>query len=165
MCNFKWQPPLIRQNNVVRTHTIKHVMLQSIRKVLWLGGYLTKKMDHIPMQHHNHTNPTIKYIQSLSSHDHFSHHGYYIVPTPRGVSSPAPLTLCPVDRIPRVGRTSISMTMIPLRAGSHYGQILRGEAFGPMRMQKCPKFILSAFTLEAKVQRTSPPKEPRWQYF
>ena len=32
-----------------------------------------------------------------------------------------------------------------LRAGSHYGQTLRGEAFGPMKMQKCPKFVLSAF--------------------
>jgi hypothetical protein len=32
-------------------------------------------------------------------------------------------------------------------------------------MQKCPKFVLSAFTLEAEVQRTSPPKEPRWQHF
>ena len=45
-----------------------------------------------------------------------------------------------------------------LRAGSHYGQTLRGEAFGPMKMQKCPKAVLSAFTLEAEVQRTSPPK-------
>jgi hypothetical protein len=51
-----------------------------------------------------------------------------------------------------------------IRAGSDYGQTLRGEAFGPMKMQKCPKSVLSAFTLKAKVQRTSPPKEPRWQY-
>jgi hypothetical protein len=48
-----------------------------------------------------------------------------------------------------------------VRAGSDYGQTLRGEAFGPMKMQKCPKSVLSAFTLEAEVQRTSPPKEPR----
>jgi hypothetical protein len=30
---------------------------------------------------------------------------------------------------------------------------------------KFPKVVLSAFTLEAEVQRTSPPKEPRWQHF
>jgi len=52
-----------------------------------------------------------------------------------------------------------------LRAGAHYGQTLRGEAFGPMRMKKCPKAVLSAFTLEAEVQRMSPPKEPRLQHF
>ena len=34
-----------------------------------------------------------------------------------------------------------------------------------MKMQRCPKSVLSAFTLEAEVQRTSPPKEPRWQHF
>ena len=54
---------------------------------------------------------------------------------------------------------------ILLRAGSDYGQTLRGEAFGPMKMHKCPKSVLSAFTLEAEVQRTLPPKEPRWQHF
>ena len=52
-----------------------------------------------------------------------------------------------------------------LRVGLHYGQTSRGEMFGPMKMQKCPKSVLSAFTLEAEVQRTSPPKEPRWQHF
>jgi hypothetical protein len=52
-----------------------------------------------------------------------------------------------------------------LRAGSDYGQTLRGEAFGPMKMQKCPKSVLSAFTLKAEVQRMSPSKEPRWQHF
>jgi hypothetical protein len=52
-----------------------------------------------------------------------------------------------------------------VRAGSDYGQTLRGEPFGPMKMHKCPKSVLSAFTLEAKVQRTSPPKEPRWHHF
>ena len=52
-----------------------------------------------------------------------------------------------------------------LRVGSHYGQTSRGEAFGPMKMHKCPKSVLSAFTLEAEVQRTSSPKEPRWQHF
>jgi hypothetical protein len=52
-----------------------------------------------------------------------------------------------------------------LRAGSDYGQTLRGEAFGPMKMRKCPKSVLSAFTLEIEVQMTSPPKEPRWQHF
>jgi hypothetical protein len=52
-----------------------------------------------------------------------------------------------------------------LRAGSDYGQTLRGEAFGSMKMHKCPKSVLSSFTLEAEVQRTSPPKEPRWQHF
>ena len=51
------------------------------------------------------------------------------------------------------------------RAGSDYGQTSRGEAFGPIKMQKCPKSVLSAFTQEAEVQRTSPPKEPRWQNF
>jgi hypothetical protein len=54
---------------------------------------------------------------------------------------------------------------LKIRAVSDYGQTLRGEAFGLMKMHKCPKSILSAFTLEAKVQRTSPPKEPRWQHF
>jgi hypothetical protein len=52
-----------------------------------------------------------------------------------------------------------------LRAGSDYGQTLRGEASEPMKMQNCPKSVLSAFTLEAEVQRTLPPKEPRWQHF
>jgi hypothetical protein len=32
-------------------------------------------------------------------------------------------------------------------------------------MHKCPKATLSAFILEVEVQRTSPPKEPRWQHF
>ena len=54
---------------------------------------------------------------------------------------------------------------VALRAGSDYGQTSRGEAFGPMKMQKCPKFVLSGFTLEAEVQRMSPPNEPRWQHF
>ena len=54
---------------------------------------------------------------------------------------------------------------LTLTAGSYYGQTSRGEAFGPMKMHKCPKFVLSAFTLEAEVQRTSLPKEPRWQHF
>ena len=39
-----------------------------------------------------------------------------IVPTPRGVSNPASLILCPVSIIPRVGRTGISITLIPLRS-------------------------------------------------
>ena len=52
-----------------------------------------------------------------------------------------------------------------IRAASHYGQTSRGEAFGPMKMQKCPKSVLLAFTLEAEVQRMSPPKVPRWQHF
>ena len=38
-----------------------------------------------------------------------------IVPTSRGVSSPAPLILCLMNIIPRVGQTSISITLIPLR--------------------------------------------------
>ena len=47
-------------------------------EVLWLGGHLTKKNDHIPLQHHNHTNPAItKIIQSLNSHGHFGHPDYY----------------------------------------------------------------------------------------
>ena len=48
-----------------------------------------------------------------------------------------------------------------LRANLDYGQTSRGEAFGPMNMHKCPKAVLSAFTLEAEVQRMSPSKEPR----
>jgi hypothetical protein len=56
-------------------------------------------------------------------------------------------------------------TCMKLRTGSDYGQTLRGEAFGPMKMQNCPKSVLLAFTLEAEVQRLSPPKEPRWQHF
>ena len=35
-----------------------------------------------------------------------------IVPAPRGVSSPAPLLLCPKGIIPRVGRMGISITLI-----------------------------------------------------
>ena len=46
-----------------------------------------------------------------------------------------------------------------------YGQTLRGETYGPMKMQNCPKSVLSAFTLEAEVQRMSPPKKPTWQHF
>ena len=38
-----------------------------------------------------------------------------IVPNARGVCSPAPLILCPMNIIPRVGRTGISITLIPLR--------------------------------------------------
>ena len=38
-----------------------------------------------------------------------------------------------------------------MRAGSHYGQTSRGEAFGPMKTHKCSKFILLAFTLEAEL--------------
>ena len=60
----------------------------------------------------------------------------------------------------------VSVVLDPsIRAGSDYDQTLRGEAFGPMDMQKCPKSVLSAFTLKAEVQRRSPPKEPRWQHF
>jgi hypothetical protein len=44
---------------------------------------------------------------------------------------------------------------VAVSAGLDYGQTLRGEAFGPMKMQKCPKSVLSAFTLEAEVQRAS----------
>jgi hypothetical protein len=43
------------------------------------------------------------------------------------------------------------------RASSDYGQTLRGEAFGPMKMHKCPKSVLSAFTLEVEVHKTLPP--------
>ena len=39
-----------------------------------------------------------------------------IVPTPRGVSSPASPILCPGDIILGVGQTSISITLIPLRS-------------------------------------------------
>ena len=38
-----------------------------------------------------------------------------------------------------------------IRAASHYGQTSRGEAFGQMKIQNCPKSVLSAFTLEADV--------------
>ena len=34
-----------------------------------------------------------------------------------------------------------------------------------MKMQKCPKSVLSAFTIEAEVQRASPPKEPGGNIF
>ena len=34
------------------------------------------------------------------------------VPTPRGVSNPTPLLLCPKGIIPRVGQTGISITLI-----------------------------------------------------
>jgi hypothetical protein len=85
------------------------------------------------------------------------------------VSSLGPLqivyvTLNTINGVPQPG-LDCQVTYLQLRTGSNYGQTLRGEAFGPMRMQKCPKSILSAFTLEAEVQRTLPPKEPRWQHF
>ena len=71
-----------------------------------------------------------------------------------------------VNRLSRVDASCglQAPAIIWVRAGSDYGQTLR-EAFGPMKMQKCPKSVLSAFTLEAEVQRMSPPKEPRWQHF
>ena len=40
---------------------------------------------------------------------------------------------------------------LTLRATSHYGQTSRGEAFGQIKMQKCPKSVFLAFTLEAEV--------------
>ena len=51
------------------------------------------------------------------------------------------------------------------RAGSDRAQTLRGSWFGPMKMLKCPKFSLSAFTLGTEVQRMLPSKEFRWQHF
>ena len=61
-----------------------------------------KKSGHIPLQHHNHTNPTnTKNTQTLSSHGYFGYSSY--LPTPRGVSNLAPLILCIVSIIPRVG--------------------------------------------------------------
>ena len=43
------------------------------------------KNDHIPLQHHNHTNPTTtKIIQLVSSHGHFGHPGYYSAHPKRG---------------------------------------------------------------------------------
>ena len=57
------------------------------------------------------------------------------------------------------------MSYFSLLRAAHTSQTSRGEAFRPMKMHKCPKFVLSAFTLEAEVQRTSPPKESRWQQF
>ena len=39
-----------------------------------------------------------------------------IVPTPKGVSSLAPLILCPMDIIPRVGRTGMSIALISMRS-------------------------------------------------
>ena len=37
-------------------------------EVLWLGGHLTKKNDHIPLQHHNYTNPTTTRSSNHSIH-------------------------------------------------------------------------------------------------
>ena len=86
------------------------------REFLWLGSHPTKKNYHLPLQHHYHTNPTTtKIIQSFNSHGHLGHPSF-IVPTPREVSSLAPLILCPLDIIPRVDLTGISITLIPLRS-------------------------------------------------
>ena len=52
-----------------------------------------------------------KYTQLLSVHGHLASL-VTIVPTPRGVSSPAPLVLCPEGIIPRVGQTGIPITLI-----------------------------------------------------
>ena len=69
---------------------------------------------------HTHTNiatmlntTNAKVTQRLSSQLE-GHLGYHvtIVPTPRGISSHAPLLLCPEGIIPRVGRTGISITLI-----------------------------------------------------
>ena len=44
-----------------------------------------KKSDHIPLQHHDHTNPTnTKIIQSLGSHGHFGYSSYYSAHPERG---------------------------------------------------------------------------------
>ena len=34
------------------------------------------------------------------------------------------------------------MNKASLRVGSYYGQTSRGEVFGPMKIQECPKFVL-----------------------
>ena len=55
------------------------------RDVLWLGGHLAKKSDHITLQQPNHTNPTnTKTIQPLGSHGHFGYRGYYSAHPKRG---------------------------------------------------------------------------------
>jgi hypothetical protein len=52
---------------------------------MWTMVSISKKSDHIPLQHYNHTNPTnAKIIQSLSSHGYFGYLGYYNAHPKRG---------------------------------------------------------------------------------
>ncbi len=57
-----------------------------------------------------------------------------IVPTPRGVSSPAPLILCPVDIISRVGRTGISIMLIPKRVSVSSLSLRMDHVGGPLHI-------------------------------
>ena len=53
--------------------------------IRWLGGHIMIKNDHIPPQHHNHTNlTTTKFIQLLNSYGHFDHPGHYNAHPERG---------------------------------------------------------------------------------
>ena len=72
-----------------------------------------------------------------------------IVPTPRGVSSHAPLLLCPEGIIPRVGRTCISITLtygqrlfsLSLKMHSSHVSPLIARGFSCERSPPQPKAI------------------------
>ena len=100
-----------------RSWTTKHVMLQwTIEKSYDSVAMSWRKMIMHP---YNTTTTLAPPLQRLSSHSIpmvTLVTLVTIVPTPRGVSSPAPLILCPMNIIPRVGRTGISVTLIPLRS-------------------------------------------------
>ena len=86
-----------------------------------------KKNYHLPLQHHNHTNST---TTRSSNHPKPMVTLVSIVSTPSGVSSLAPLILCPVDIISRVGRTGISITLIPLRSTFIFSSISLFQSLG-----------------------------------
>ena len=66
-----------------RTRTTKHLILilvytQPLRSPMTRMPLHKKISDHIPLQHHSHTNPTnIKVTQSLKSFGHSGYFGYY----------------------------------------------------------------------------------------
>jgi hypothetical protein len=85
----------------IKTRTTKHMLL-------------TPSFNDQTKKHKIHTLTNItnaKITQLLSFHGHLVIM-VIIVPTPRGISSHAPLLLCPEGIIPRVGRTGISIMLI-----------------------------------------------------
>ena len=85
-------------------------------EVLRLGGHLMKRSDLYP---YNIITTLIPPIQRSSGHLVSMVTLVTlvtIVPTPRGVGTHAPLTLCLMNIISRVGWTGISITLIPLRS-------------------------------------------------
>ena len=60
------------------------------------------------------------------------------VPTPGGVSSPAPLILCLGDIKPKVNRTGISITLISLRSTFLLSSLDEGMLHDECRLQVNP---------------------------